>query len=202
MAGILYPAPSPAQQAAAPVAAPAPVPTPDIVSVVLHTTLGDVVVAVDEGRAPITAKNFLRYVDEKRLDSTTIYRAVKIGEDGSYGLVQGGLRNDPKRVLPPIAHESPKATGLSHVDGAVSMARENPGTATADFFFVVGDLVSLDGTADGVDPGYAVFGRVVSGMDIVKSVLDLPRSADAGSPAMKGQMLAEPVKIVAVRRVE
>jgi len=85
------------------------------------------------------------------------------------------------------------------VDGAISMARENPGTATADFFIVVGDLVSMDGKPDG-DPGYAVFGRVVQGMDVVRAMLELPRSAEARNPVMKGQMLAEPVKVTTARR--
>jgi peptidyl-prolyl cis-trans isomerase A (cyclophilin A) len=99
------------------------------------------------------------------------------------------------------------------------MARAAPGTATADFFIVSGDLTSLDaqpaaqsnveggaqGTAQGSagagDPGYAVFGRVVEGMDIVHAMLDLPRAATAPVPAMEGQMLQEPVKILTARRV-
>jgi peptidyl-prolyl cis-trans isomerase A (cyclophilin A) len=80
------------------------------------------------------------------------------------------------------------------------MARENPGTATADFFIVVGDLVSMDGTPDGANPGYAVFGKVVSGMDVVRAMLELPRSAEARNPVMKGQMLATPVTVQTARR--
>jgi peptidyl-prolyl cis-trans isomerase A (cyclophilin A) len=82
------------------------------------------------------------------------------------------------------------------------MARTNPGTATADFFIVVGDLTSLDARPDGSDPGYAAFGKVTMGMDTVHKMLDLPRSADAGDGSMKGQMLAEPVKILTVRRAQ
>ena len=181
---------------------PAAVPAVAPVNVVLHTSQGDVVVTVDAAHAPITAANFLHYVDDRRLDGTTFYRAMKITEDGKYGLVQGGAQGDPKRVLPPIAHESPRATGLHNSDGALSMARDAPGTATADFFIVIGDLSSLDGSADGSDPGYAVFGRVVSGMDTLKSMLDLPRAEAAANPVMKGQMLAEPVKILSARRVD
>ena len=177
-------------------ATPAP---PATVAVVLHTTLGDIHVALEIERAPITAGNFLRYVDDRRFDGITFYRALKASEDGKYGLVQGGL-SDPKRVFKPIAHESPATTGVSHVDGAISMGRNEPGTAVADFFIVVGDLTTMDGTPDGKDPGYAAFGRVTQGMDVVHAILELPRSQEARNPAMKGQMLAEPVKILTVRR--
>ncbi|HXC59779.1 MAG TPA: peptidylprolyl isomerase [Steroidobacteraceae bacterium] len=180
--------------------APAPESAPSLVDVVLHTTLGDIRFALEKDRAPISTANFLRYVDQKRLDNTTFYRAVKISEDGKYGLLQGGLKGNPKLAFKPIAHEPTSATGLSHLDGAISMARTNPGTATADFFIVIGDLTSLDAKADGSDPGYAMFGRVTSGMDLVHQMLELPRSAEAGDGSMKGQMLAEPVKILTVRR--
>ncbi|MEO7774301.1 MAG: peptidylprolyl isomerase, partial [Steroidobacteraceae bacterium] len=161
-----------AQETQPPAASPATPPTATT-PVVLHTNLGDIRVALEAERAPLTTKNFLRYVDAKRFDNITFYRAVKIGEEGKYGLVQGGLKGDPQLSYPPISHESPASTGLSHVDGAISMARLDPGTATADFFLIVGDLVSLDGKPDG-DPGYAVFGRVTEGMEIVRTILGLP----------------------------
>jgi peptidyl-prolyl cis-trans isomerase A (cyclophilin A) len=172
------------------------------VNVVLNTSLGDIVIAVQTERAPITAANFLRYVDQKRLDGSEFYRAMLVGDDGQYGLIQGGLRGNPKRVLKPIAHEPTTRTGLSHVNGAVSMARADPGTATADFFVVIGDLVSLDAQPDGGDPGYAVFGQVVNGMDVVRAILGEPRSATAGQGVMQGQMLATPVKILTARRAQ
>ncbi len=193
------------QEAAPPAAAEAPPAmqaAPAVhatVPVVMHTTLGDIHIALEVGRAPITAGNFLRYVDDKRFDGIDFYRAMKVTEDGRYGLVQGGL-SDPKRLFKPIAHESPSTTGLSHVDGAISMGRNEPGTAVADFFIVIGDLESMDGKADGSDPGYAVFGRVTAGMDVVHAILEQPRSATARNPVMQGQMLAEPVKILTVRR--
>lgn len=177
-------------------------PAADIVKVLLHTARGDIQLALDKEHAPVTVKNFLHYVDQKRFDGSDFYRAVKIGDEGKYGLVQGGLRGNPKRVFKPIAHESPRQTGLSHLSGAISMARTAPGTATADFFIVVGDLTALDGQSTGDDPGYAVFGRVTDGMDVVREILDQPRAADAGEGAMKGQMIANPVKILSARRVE
>lgn len=172
------------------------------VDVVLKTALGDIVVAVETERAPLTATNFLRYVDQKRLDGSEFYRAMVLDEDGHYGLIQGGLRGNPKRILKPIAHEPTSVTGLSHVDGAISMARADPGTATADFFIVMGDLNSLDAQTNGGDPGYAVFGRVTRGMDVVHAILGQPRSPTAGEGAMQGQMLALPVKILTARRAE
>lgn len=181
----------------APGAAAQPVPATTVV--VMNTPLGDIHIALEVERAPVTAANFLRYVDNKRFDGMTFYRAHKVSADGQYAIVQGGLQGNSKKVFKPIAHESPLDTGLSHVDGAISMAREQPGSATADFFIVVGDLVSMDGKPDG-DPGYAVFGRVVEGMDVVRAMLELPRSEDARNPVMKGQMLAEPVKVNTVRR--
>ena len=175
---------------------------PATIRVALETSEGPIVLEIEKARAPITAANFLRYVDEKRLDGTSFYRATKVGD--GYGLIQGGARNDPKRVLPPIAHEPTTQTGLSHVDGAISMARGAPGTANGDFFISIGDLTSLD--ADPKQPGdnlgFAVFGRVVEGLDIVRRILDAPTSPTEGEGAMKGQMLSQPVRIVAARRLQ
>jgi peptidyl-prolyl cis-trans isomerase A (cyclophilin A) len=189
-----------APAADAPPAAEAP--PADIVRVVMHTALGDIVLGLDRGHAPITANNFLRYVDAKRYDGTTVYRAMKLDEEGKYGLVQGGLQGNPKRLFKPIAHESPAATGLSNVDGAISMARGDPGTATSDWFIVIGDLAALDGKPADNDPGYAVFGRVLEGMEVVHALLEQPRDADKGDGVMKGQMIAQPVKVISVRRAD
>ncbi len=177
-----------------------PVATTPAVKVTLHTSLGDIVLALAKDRAPITVNNFLRYVDQKRFDGCTFYRAVKVDDEGKLGLIQGGLKGNPKLVLKPIAHEPTTVTGLSHVDGAISMARGEPGTANADFFIVVGDTASYDAQRGG-DPGYAVFGNVVEGMDVVRTILAQPRSED-GQGVMKGQMIANPVKILTMRRSE
>jgi peptidyl-prolyl cis-trans isomerase A (cyclophilin A) len=185
-------------QAAADGAAPQAVPA--TAQVILKTSLGDVVLAVETERAPVTAANFLRYVDQKRLDGSEFYRSMAVGDDGQHGLIQGGLRANPKRALKPIVHEPTSVTGLSHVDGAVSMARADPGTATADFFIVIGDLISLDAQPNGGDPGYAVFGHVTAGMDVVHAIFIQPRSPTQGKGVMQGQMLATPVRILTARR--
>ncbi len=183
-------------------APPVEAPRPATVRVALQTSAGPIVLELEKERAPITTGNFMRYVEEKRLDGVAFYRAVKVGD--AYGLVQGGVRNDPERALPPIAHEPTSRTGLSHVDGAISMARNEPGSASGDFFITNGDLTSMDGdpTKLGDNLGFAVFGRVVEGMDVVRRILNAPTSPTEGEGAMKGQMLAEPVIITSARRVE
>lgn len=172
------------------------VPTPALPHVQMETSAGRIVIEVEAVKAPITAANFLRYVDEHRLDGTTFYRAMQSGP--GTGLVQGGVNNDPDRVLPPIAHEPTTVTGLSHIDGAVSMARYAPGTATGDFFVSVGPTLSYDaGRSFSVDPdGFAVFGRVVGGMDVVRAILASPTSPTEGEGFMRGQMLEPKIVIL------
>ena len=189
----------PEATAAEPVAPPAPPPAPvfKTARVTLQTSAGTVVIAVETERAPVTAANFLRYVTEKRLDGTVFYRALNLAP--GIGLIQGGVRGDPKRSLKPIAHEPTSKTGILHTDGTISMARAAPGTATGDFFILIGDIPSLDAQAGG-DPGFAAFGHVVEGMDIVRRILAAPTSPTAGVGAMKGQMIVAPIRIVTARR--
>jgi peptidyl-prolyl cis-trans isomerase A (cyclophilin A) len=175
---------------------------PALVHVVLKTARGDIVLALETERAPLTSANFLRYVDQKRLDGGEFYRAVALGDEGKYGLIQGGLHGNLKRQFKPIAHESTSLTGLSHDDGAISMARRDPGTATAEFFIIIGGLSSLDAQPNGGDPGYAVFGHVIQGMDVVREIMGEPTSPTEGEGVMKGQMLAMPVKIQTARRAD
>lgn len=168
------------------------------VRVMLETSAGTILVETDP-RAPITAANFLRYVDEGRFDGTDFYRGMELG--AGTGVVQGGTGNAPDRILPPIAHEPTSQTGLRHVDGALSMARFDPGTADGDFFIIVGNLPGFDaGRAAPDDPGFAVFGRVVEGMDVVRAILAAPKSATEGEGFMRGQMLDPRVRIVSARR--
>lgn len=178
-------------------------PKPATVKVVLNTSAGPITLELEKQRAPITTANFLKYVDQKRLDGTTFYRALKFPGDTPVGLVQGGVRSAAKRLLPPIAHEPTTKTGLTHDNGAISMARLAPGTATADFFIILGNLPALDANpqATGDKDGYAVFGHVVDGMDNVVKVLNAPTSATSGEGAMKGQMIEAPITITSARRV-
>ena len=184
-----------------PPAAPAvATPVAETVRVVLTTAEGPITVALEKERAPITTANFLRYVDGKRLDGIAFYRAMNLAPGN--GLIQGGVR-DGKLLYPPIALEPTSKTGLTHVDGTISMARAAPDSARADFFIIVGAMPSLDSQPDqpGDNAGFAAFGRVVEGMDIVRRILVAPTSPTEGDGAMKGQMLAPKIKIITARRV-
>jgi peptidyl-prolyl cis-trans isomerase A (cyclophilin A) len=190
------PAPSPAPPADSP--APAASTNP---KVLLTTAQGDVTIELFVDKAPITAKNFLKYVDRKLFDGATFYRASKPPgyAANDYGTIQGGLQNDAAKVLPPIAHESTLKTGILHKDGVISMGRHAPGSAQADWFICIGEMAYLD--ADAKQPGFAAFGHVVSGMDVAQKILGLPTDPNRGEGAMKGEMLVKPVKILTARRV-
>ncbi|WP_347303864.1 peptidylprolyl isomerase [Croceibacterium sp. TMG7-5b_MA50] len=187
--------------------ASAPATVPELTEVVLQTTMGPITVALETERAPVTANNFLAYVDGKKLDGTVFYRAMRLDwGDQPSGLIQGGTQNDPKRILPPIAHERTSDTGVLHTEGAISMARMEPGSATGDFSITVSPQPGLDADPASTDAdlreGYAAFGHVTAGMDVVRAIFHAPVDPDKGEGWMKGQMLAEPVRIVTARRVE
>jgi peptidyl-prolyl cis-trans isomerase A (cyclophilin A) len=170
-----------------------------LVRVRLETSAGPIVVAVETKRAPITAGNFLRYVDEKRFDGTTFYRAARNRNNPATGLVQGGNNHRVSRSLAPIAHEPTSRTGLRHVDGTLSMARNAPGTAMGDFFVTVGPAQYLDARPG--YPGYAAFGHIVSGMDVIGRILALPTFPGGYSVETLGQSIRQPVRILSARRV-
>ena len=182
-------------------------PAYETVQVVLETTMGDILVALETERAPITAANFLRYVDEDRFDGIVFYRAMQVawGEQPN-GLVQAGTQYDPERVLDPIAHEPTTLTGLTHSAGALSMARYEPDTATGDFSILLQPQPGMDADPGNDDPnfhdGFAVFGHVVEGMEVVRAIHAAPVDPDKGVGFMKGQMLADPVTITEARRME
>ncbi len=198
-AALLLPLPALAQDAPTP--APTPTPKPATQKVALDTSFGRIVLELETERAPITARNFLRYADQKRLDGIAFYRTVRVAD--KFGFIQFGVDNDPKRVLPPIKHEPTTQTGVKHVNGAISTARFAPGTARGEFTISVGDQPSLDAdpTRPGDNLGYAAFGRVVEGMDVVWKILDAPTSPTAGEGVMKGQMLSPKIRILKVSRV-
>lgn len=184
--------------AVTPAPAPALPPAPQGPRVTLATKAGTITIELARDKAPLTVANFLKYVDQKRYDGTSFYRALNFTAPAPVGLIQGGVRGRSDKVLPGIAHEPTTKTGLSHTDGAVSMARGAPGTAAGDFFIIIGDLNTLD--ANDKDPGYAVFGKVVDGMDVVRTILAAPVSATEGTGAMKGQMISAPIVITTAKR--
>src|SRR5207237_3376920 len=128
--------------------------------------------------------------DGGRLDGQQNYGSMKPGDNP--GLVRGGFVTDGRLLSPPIAHEPTSQTGLTHVEGALSAPRGAVGTARSDFTIMASPLHYLDagpesGSGDGL--GFAVFGRVVEGMDVVRAILNAPTSPTEGAGAMRGQML-------------
>ena len=175
-----------------------------LVTVQLVTGLGAIVLELRGDRAPLTTANFLRYVDQKLLDGAAFYRAAHYDGRPSDGLIQGGLSGShPERALPPIAHESTTQTGLRHTDGVISLARYAPGSATCEFFICVGANSQLDANpaAPGDNLGFAAFGRVAQGMDVVGSIWTAPTSPTKGEGVFRGQMLEPPIPIVRAARV-
>lgn len=169
----------------------------------LDTSLGPIIIALKARQAPLTVANFLRYVDEQRYDGASFWRAAKAPSAVDYGLIQGGLQGDPQKLLPPIAHEPTTQTGLRHVDGTLSLARKAPGTGDSDFFICVGDAPYLDANpaGEGDNLGFAAFGQVVQGMEVVRKILNLPTPGKAINPVMEGQMLDPVVPIVKALRI-
>jgi peptidyl-prolyl cis-trans isomerase A (cyclophilin A) len=166
----------------------------------MQTEFGKIVIEVYSKKAPLTAKNFMQYVDEGRFRDAFFYRVVRLDNqpdnDVKIEVIQGGIgfvESDLR--LPPIAHETTAQTGVLHIDGVISMARAVPGTASSEFFVCIGDQAALDfgGRRNPDGAGFAAFGRVIDGMDVVCKI-------HAGKA--DGQMLKTPVRITEVRRVK
>jgi len=185
--------------AAAPQSATRPI--PGMVRVRITTSAGAIVVALDTKRAPRTTANFLAYADDGRFDGGTFFRAARSKWKKVQGFIEGGIGNDPRRALDPIPLEPTSRTGVHHVDGAISMAHGDgqPNSATGDFSLLAGAAPEMD--AKPGRPGYAAFGRVIAGMDVVKRILGMP-TAKGGAGAFKDETLAPPVKILSVHRLD
>lgn len=169
------------------------------VRVRMETQLGVIEIDVDAAHAPATAENFLKYADGGFYDGGAFHRTVKADNQPSNKIriqvVQAGINPEKRsQELPPVVLERTSATGLKHLDGVISMARSGPDSATSDFFICIGDQPSLDfgGMRNPDGQGFAAFGRVVQGMDVVRKIQQAPA---------EGQNLKPPVRIVSVRRV-
>jgi peptidyl-prolyl cis-trans isomerase A (cyclophilin A) len=165
--------------------------------VAIETEFGIIEVALESAKAPKTTANFLRYVDAGAYAKGGFHRTVRLDNQPAnkvkIEVIQGGsLRED--RDFPPIPLERTRDTGVLHVDGAISMARDTPDSATSDFFICIGEQKELDfaGKRNPDGQGFAAFGRVVRGMDIVRRI--------QGRPAQE-QALAPPVRFLSVRRL-
>ena len=167
------------------------------VRVLIDTELGEIEVEVDVAKAPGTAANFLRYVDEKFYDGGQFHRTVTMqnqpNNDVKIEVIQASINESRKdEQFDPIPLERTTKTGLLHEDGVISMARDEPDSATASFFFCIGDQPELDfsGARNPDGQGFAAFGRITRGMDVVKKIQMSPREE---------QRLTPPVRIRSVR---
>jgi len=166
--------------------------------VVMHTELGRIVLEIDAENAPVTAANFLKYVDENRFVGTSFYRVVRMdnqaNEDVKIEVIQGGFGSEENPLqLPTIDHETTANTGIIHENGTISMARAEIGSASSEFFICIGEQPQLDymGKRNPDREGFAAFGHVIKGMNVVRKIQEQP--AD-------GQMLKTPVSITKVKR--
>jgi peptidyl-prolyl cis-trans isomerase A (cyclophilin A) len=176
------------------------------VRVLVQTELGDIVLELDPVRAPGTTANFLKYVDAGHYNGGTFHRTVKMDNqpqsEVKIEVIQAGVNPEQAKAgFPPIPLERTSVTGLRHTDGCVSMARGEPDSATSGWFICINDQPSLDfgGKRNPDGQGFAAFGRVVSGMDVVRKIQMAPSSANRETNT-EAQRLTPPIKILKVLR--
>lgn len=155
-------------------------------NVVIETGYGDIEVELYAAKAPQTVAAFLKYVDQGLYKDASFYRVLKndnVPSEYNTGLIQGGISTSnpgKQTALKGTTHESPKLTGLTHESGVISMARTTPGSATSEFFICIGDQKQFDsssrGSSDG--EGYAAFGKVIKGMDVVMKIQNARSDGD------------------------
>ncbi len=191
-----------------------PAQSPGFVRVLIETELGEIEIELEAEKAPLTTANFLRYLDAGFFDDGLFHRSARLDnqvrDDVLIEVIQGGpnrertrrpfppgeLDRTPRRGFPPIELERTRDTGLKHLDGTISMARGGPDSATSGFFICIGEQPSLDfgGDRNADGQGFAAFGRVVRGMDVVRRI--------HASPTGRGENLAPPILIVKASRIE
>ena len=169
-----------------------------IIPISMETELGPIQLELYPDRAPITVSNFLRYVDENRYEDFHFYRVVHMenqpDNDVKIEVIQGGLGFDKHPMeLPTIIHETTNNTGIRHLNGTLSMARMEPGTASSEIFICINDQPELDysGKRNPDGQGFAAFGKVISGMDVIRKIQLLPETK---------QMLDKVVKVNSIQR--
>jgi peptidyl-prolyl cis-trans isomerase A (cyclophilin A) len=172
--------------------------TDRVVPVVIETPLGEIAVEIDAGAAPGTAANFLKYVDDGSYNGGVFHRTVTMANQPNDAVrievIQGGISADyPRTEEASIPLERTSMTGLRHLDGAISMARLTPDSANSGFFICIGDQPELDfgGKRNPDGQGFAAFGRVTAGMDVVRAIQQSPHEE---------QRLTPPVPITRIRR--
>jgi peptidyl-prolyl cis-trans isomerase A (cyclophilin A) len=193
-------------------AVPFPVWAGDAVGVVMKTSAGDISLEIDTGAAPLTSANFLKYVDGRHYGrNATFYRTVRMDNQSQNRIkievIQGGLGGeDTELPYDAIDHETTRATGILHRDGVISMARLEPGTAASEFFICINNQPELDfgGQRNPDGQGFAAFGKVVKGMDVVRAIQGMKTIQPEGAELeyTSGQILIEPVVIYGIERVK
>ncbi len=183
----------------------------ETLTVVMRTSAGDIILELYPDAAPVTVANFLKYVDAQQYDNkSSFYRTVRMDNQAQNNIkievIQGGLgMEEPDLSFEPIAHETTKFSGILHKDGVISMARLEPGSATSEFFISINDQPGLDfgGMRNPDGQGFASFGKVVNGMDVVRRIqnmkTDLPEGLELEYTS--GQILIEPVVIHQISRI-
>jgi peptidyl-prolyl cis-trans isomerase A (cyclophilin A) len=173
--------------------------SPDPPLVVILTDMGDITAEIYTRKAPVTGSNFLSLVEKEVYSGALFYRVVRPDNQPDdrvrIQVIQGGLYDDSlSGSFSSIAHETTEMTGIRHTEGVISMARNEPGTASTEFFICIGNQPELDfgGARNPDGQGFAAFGKVVGGMDVVRAIQALPDS---------GQMLVRPVSIHEIRRL-
>lgn len=184
---------------------------PAEVGIVIDTEFGVIEATLDEQRAPHTVRNFLRYVDARRYNGGSFHRTVRTSPDNQprstvkIDVVQAGVNPQfAQQDFPPIALERSNQTGIRHLDGVLSMARGEPDSATSGFFICIGEQPSLDfgGSRNADLQGFAAFGKVTAGMEIVRRIHQSPAgTSNATDAAAAGnQSLTPPIRILTIRR--
>ena len=182
------------QVEARPHARPTPLP-----KVAIVTSEGTITAVLEAKRAPITTANFLRYVDDHRFDGTYFYRAARSTSIKGNGLIQGGLDHNIARSFLPIKHEPTSKTGIRHTDGTLSMARNEVGSAMADFFITIGPAPDLDARSNYA--GYAAFGHMLTGKAVAQRILARPTFPGGYDEMTLNQIIRDKVKIITIKRI-
>ena len=166
----------------------------------IETDLGNIIIEIDTIKAPVTARNFLRYVDEKRFSIASFYRVVTMTNqphnDIKIEVIQGGIfHEESDSRLPTIKHETTKESGILHKNGIISMARNEPGTADSEFFICINNQPELDfgGMRNPDGQGFATFGQVIRGMNIVRKIQKQPENE---------QMIVKRINIKSIKRIK
>jgi peptidyl-prolyl cis-trans isomerase A (cyclophilin A) len=164
----------------------------------IQTEFGSIQFELYPEKAPITCENFLKYIEQNEFKSAIFYRTVNMKNQANNNIkievIQGGLGFDVEEsAFPPIQHETTNVTGIKHLNGTISMARSEPGTASTEFFICINDQPELDfgGMRNPDGQGFAAFGKVIKGMDIVQKIQN---------QANENQMLINPVKIDIIKK--